>query len=515
MIKKLEEHGRLLILFEKVLTVMKEYFYRLSTVFFLICSIFIVTYVLFIPPMPGVADQGDFHRVMDVTGLKETEINTKDRNLAFFKYVKSEYAMTPVNPLRFFGIIPTTSMIYPIAAAKFLCRISGGNLFNTGILAVVYAIMYITALTLCIKWQGYGSRTAIIFLIIFSLVILFDGNYLVWFNSLYGEPMMMIGLALFIASVLNISNKTGSAESKDILFVAVSSFLFLGSKIQCITALPLVIFIIARVFSLKYKTQPGVSLKKAVIPIVLLIFYTFGFYIQVNSTCGVDTKYNSVFYGILKDSEDPERDLRILGLKIDMAVEAGKHAYLPENQYEKYVPWSDITMEEFNRKISYFKIVKFYLQNPKRLIHGMEYTASQCFQTASFLGKYKKTDVGEYTYLFDRFTLWSDIRSRYLPKKLWFIVSFYVVILTVSLIKYFKTQKNSDRLRIELVWIIAATGIFQFPMPYLGNGKADTAKQLFLFNYTFDILIIILATFLLQSLESLLKTRLSRHASRL
>ena len=95
-----------------------------------------MTYVLFIPPRPGVADQGDFQRVLDVTGLKEKEILAEDRDLVFFKYVKSEYIMTPINPLRFFGIIPTTSMIYPITAAKLLCRIGGFNFFNTEILAL-------------------------------------------------------------------------------------------------------------------------------------------------------------------------------------------------------------------------------------------------------------------------------------------------------------------------------------------------------------------------------------------
>jgi len=496
---------------------MKEYFTKFSTILFLICSVIIVTYVLFIPPRPGVADQGDFQRVLDVTGLKEKEILAEDRDLVFFKYVKSEYIMTPINPLRFFGIIPTTSMIYPITAAKLLCRIGGFNFFNTEILAIIYAIMYITALTLCIKWYRPGSKPVIILNFFLSLFILLDGNYLVWFNSLYGEPMMIIGLTLFIASILNVSNKTRSTGNKDIFLVVISSFLFLGSKIQCITALPFVIFMIVRTFLLKYSTQYGnktekyygKSFKNALIPIILLVFYTLGFFAQINRTCGVDTKYNSVFYGILMDSDNPQRDLQVLGLSTDMAVEAGKHAYLPENEYKKYAPWSDITKKEFNLKISNLKIIRFYLKNPKRLIQGMEYTASQSFTTANFLGKYKKTDVEEYTYFFSRFTLWSEIRSKYFPKKLLFIISYYIIFLIVVFGKYVKAQKNSDKLRIELVLAIATIGIFQFPMPYLGNGRADTAKQLFLFNYTFDILIIILVNYMSLSIVNF-KNRLRK-----
>jgi hypothetical protein len=227
-----------------------------------------------------------------------------------------------------------------------------------------------------------------------------------------------------------------------------------------------------------------------VLPIVLLIVYTLGLYLQQNKTCGVDTKYNAVFYGILKNSEDPEKDLEMLGLSGDLAVEAGKHAYLPHNEYVRYVPWSEITQNEFNEKISNFKLIRFYLLNPQRLINGMKYTASQSFQTGTFLGKYEKADIDEYTYTFRRFTFWSDFRSTVFPKKLWFIGMAYLAAFIVSVFEY-RRQDNMSRLRIELLWVIMTIGIFQFPMPFVGNGEADTAKQLFLFNFTFDILVIV------------------------
>lgn len=61
-------------------------------------------------------------------------------------------------------------------------------------------------------------------------------------------------------------------------------------------------------------------------------------------------------------------------------------------------------------------------------------------------------------------------------------------------------KNNSIKLKIELIWLIAAIGIFQFPMPYLGNGEADTSKQLFLFNYTFDLLVLVSINYLIYHL---------------
>lgn len=95
----------------------------------------IALYVLFISPRPGVADQGDFQRIMDISGLQETESSLEEPEFRFFKYVRAEYNMTSVNPLHF---IFSSSLIYPILLVKSICKMIGLAAFNTGILAAVY-----------------------------------------------------------------------------------------------------------------------------------------------------------------------------------------------------------------------------------------------------------------------------------------------------------------------------------------------------------------------------------------
>lgn len=470
-----------------------------------VLAVLITVFVLFIPPQPGVADQGDFQRIMDITGLQETDSVLEDAELRFYQYTKTEYKMVSIDPLRFLGIIPSSSMLYPIVLARVICKALGMETFNTRILAAVYALIYVFALQVCLRWSGIRRKTTSIFFIILSLLVLMDGNYLVWFNSLYGEPMMIAGLLLFMASILYISSKE-SLGYGDIVMIVFSAFLFLGSKAQCITALPFIVLIIVRTVSLKKSIHPFKNRFVAigvqwVLPLILLIFYTGGIFLQQSRTCGVDTKYNAVFYGILKNSNDPEKDLEMLGLSEELAVEAGKHAYLPHDDYVKYIPWSEITEKEFNQKISNMKLVQFYLGNPKRLLDGMKYTAEQSFQTGTFLGKFEKDDVPEPTHLFKRFTLWSDVRSTLLPKALWFIILVFLAVFVVSAFEYIKKRNNTViRLRIELLWAIMAIGTFQFPMPFVGNGEADTAKQLFLFNFTFDILVIVACTWVFSKL---------------
>lgn len=461
-----------------------------------ISAVFIIALVLFYPPMPGVADQGDFERIMSVTGL--TEIGNDSTH--WFKYVTTEYKMVPLNTSRLIGLIPTTSMIYPIAMARVISRLVGSVYFNTRYLALVYAAIYVLSLYTCFRCIKFKRVSTNIFFILLSILILMDGNYLVWFNSLYGEPMMITSLLCFIASLLYIYQNVNKINVSKILMVSIPAYLFLGAKLQCFVALPLIALLLIRLASFSSKRINAKKIMNsyaAIIVILVLSFYVSGNYAQISSRCGVDTMYNSVFYGILKESKDPEKDLEILGLSPDMAVDAGKHAYLPKKDYIRYAPWSHLTITEFNDRMNNSKLLKFYLLQPKRLIKGMEYTASKSFNTMGSLGKYEKTAVNKYTYTFNRFTLWSNIRNSVFPKTLLFFVPFYIGVLIITIMEYRKNKGNKEvKLRIELLWTIMMIGLLQFPMPFIGNGEADTAKQLFLFNYTFDIVFLCAAVWI-------------------
>jgi hypothetical protein len=461
-------------------------------------AVVIALFVLFYPPMPGVADQGDFERVMTAAGLGEVNLRGESAGYYWFKYVTTEYKLEKLNMARLIGIIPTTSMIYPITAARAVSKLTGNMYFNTRFLAVVYAAIYILGLYLCLKWLRFKRKSTAVFFTAASLLVLMDGGYLIWFNSLYGEAMMITGLLFFIGIVVYAVKNLEEMKPRGILLLFIAAFLFLGAKMQCFVALPFMLMYTVRIALLKRKNFRPVKLKEPLAACILaLVFYVGGIYVQINSTCGVDTEYNSVFYGILKNSPNPERDLAVLGLSTDMAVEAGKHAYLPKEQYVKYAPWSDLTKSEFNNKVSNLKLLRFYLLQPVRLMRGMEYTASNAFDTKGSLGKFEKWAVKEYTPSFRRFTLWSDFRNTRLPKTLFFLIPFYVLVLLVSVLEYIRSSGDLQaRLRIELLWLIAIIGLLQFPLPYIGNGEADTAKQLFLFNYTFDILFLVVCTWI-------------------
>ena len=180
-----------------------------------------------------------------------------------------------------------------------------------------------------------------------------------------------------------------------------------------------------------------------------------------------------------------------MGLNPDMACEAGKHAYLNTDEYVKYVPRTQITEDEFYSKAGNGTLAKFYLTHPMRLIKGMEYTADKAFITSTSLGKHYRSYSEEPVTEFNRFTLWSSFREKNFPQKLWFIVTTFIIAIGITVYEYVK-KRNDKQLKnkIFLVWALILSGGIQFPMPFVGNGRADTAKQLYLFNFIFDLMIV-------------------------
>lgn len=476
-----------------------------------IIAVLIIIGVLFIKPEAGVADQGDFDRIMYISGLTLLDSDESNPNFVrFYSYIVPQYKINEIDKIS--KIFKSCSLSYLIVFISKICKIFKQTVFKTQYLAIIYSIIYIFAFIIILKSLNIKDNVKLIIVSSLILLIFFDGNYLIWFNSLYGEPMMIVTFSLFIAFVLNyIHYKYVMKGTKNkilkVFYILPAAFLFLGSKLQVSTSLPFILLLVIKILWDNRHSLNKFSLAVLCVFAYMLIVYPIGIGRNSNNL-SKDTQYNSVFYGVLNGSKTPKQDLEDLELNPDMFVEAGKHSYLESEKYVKYIPGSEITEEEFYSKMNNLKLAKFYLIHPVRLLKGMEYTAGKAFQTNTLLGKcsqsYSETPVEE----FHRFTLWSYLRQCILPKNLFFIFSVYIVIIVYSLHKYMQNKYNLEiRNKILLLWTVMSIGAVQFPMPFVGNGMADTAKQLFLFDFIFDCLIFLILSYILFKITDLIRLK--------
>lgn len=484
---------------------------------FIIASATLIYYILFKYPQVGIADQGDFDRVMSASGLSLLDSDKANPNFnRFYQYIVTDYKIN-TNILTFIITIFSSSMGYLIVFISYICKLLGQEVFKTQYLATVYAIIYIFSIVFILKNLNIKSKLRLFITALVSIFIFMDGNYIIWFNSLYGEPMMLCTLLFFIGTFLYYVNcKYLKDEEKNIAskisLVYFAAFMFLGSKMQVFTTLPFIIILLGKILWDNRKILTHKKLRLLEVFLVLIIIYPIQIN-MVNKDISKDTQYNSVFYGILNGSKTPREDLIDLGLNPDMVSEQGKHSYLDASEYVKYVPRTEITENEFYSKMSNGKLAKFYLTHPKRLLEGMQYTAEKAFRTSTDLGKCYESYSEKSIIEFNRFTNWSDFRESKLPNKLWLILCVIIAVITVSIIEFIKNRSDSEiREKIFLLWSLILMAGIQFPMPYVGNGKADTAKQLYLFNFIFDIILIISVLWILFKVIDFIKVKLSnRH----
>ena len=218
--------------------------------------------------------------------------------------------------------------------------------------------------------------------------------------------------------------------------------------------------------------------------------------------------YQSIFYGITKDSKEPEKDLEKLSIPLKYLPLTNTHGFLDHGEF-------DIYSREFQKEVydnaSFVDVLKFYIFNPSRFIEKLKLSAdSSVIIRPSYLGNYSKEDMPERLTFTERFSLWSNLRKNTIGIAFNIIVVISVLYFTVNIleiIKYIKHKDNEKTVIAVACLLLFLTTISQFVLPIIGNGEADLQKHMLLFNLCFDVMILVGIYWLINNFK--LKTVLS------
>lgn len=460
-------------------------------------AVFIISFcVLYFGENVGLSDNGDFRRV-----LLTNNIEYKDRKNHYYLF-KQDYKMKidddnigtaiysawqtnneeEIYKSPHFLIIKLSKEMNVIANA-----VSGKPLknYNIAYMAVIYVFMLSVAAWVIFTFFADYSRKirAAVFLI---FVFMFcDAGYLLYFNSFYGEPLQYTSLMLLIAFGLLIYKRPSVPK---VVGFYVSLYFFAGSKLANIAfSLIAALLAVQMVIMRKDKVfRVGVAVS-AIVCIIGMI----SLYVQIPDWMDNDTTYQAVFLGMVKDSDDPEGDLRELGVDEKYAVLAGTHAYMDDDEYPIDIKTRDFE-KNFYEKVSKFDIAAFYLKHPVRLLKE----TAQAIENSAYIRPpsvgNSKTVPMEFT---EKHSGWSKLRVtlRFLYEP-WFIiiafiaVTLYMVFMNVLYIHNRKKETPQRRYMIYALDILVLGLWINMLLPIICNGEADIAKHMFLFINCVDIM---------------------------
>lgn len=440
----------------------------------------LILYLLFLQPFVGVADNGDFKRMMNTIGLNyyDAAESYADR---FFSFSHSRFSYDKL----FQGFYPS-SQILLVLMPRLISGVFHGSYFDIRLLGAVYGLLLLTATWLIVKLGTQSSRITGWLLGAGMLFVFYDIGYLAYFNSLFGEPVSMVSLLLTFALGLRLAGQEKPTRKGLTLFFIAVLFL-ICSKIQNAP----VGLVFALIF-LRLAALPGTGnfrrLARRFAVAVALVSVML--YMAAPKDLKHINLYQTVFFGILNNSPDVRGDLRDLGLPEHLEVLAGTNYF----QGDTAIKQDDPSLTgDFYERVSHKDVLFFYMKHPARLIDNMKYAAQNSMSIRPYyLGSYEKGEgkpAGAIAYTYSG---WSQFKNNHLPDSLGFLILFYLVYYTGVLVPYFRAKELRRRIAGELLMLLGLIGLFSFLVPILGDGRADIGKHLFLFNVSFDMMAVVM-----------------------
>ncbi|MEK0317843.1 glycan biosynthesis hexose transferase WsfD [Cohnella sp. 56] len=447
----------------------------------------IVAYLLFVPPVIGVADNGDFHRVMGAAGIAYADPQESYAS-RYFGYAHSFFHYGGFTTG---GYVSTHVLL--VALAGGIGRLIDLHTFDIRVLGFVYMALMLSAIWLIVRHapEIRGKRMTAIagaLLSIILIVIFCDVAYTAYYQSFFGEPYALVAIMLAAgAAIAMAARSAGTARPPSAwllgLFVAAGVALA-TSKIQNAPLGFLFACLAWRMAGLRadaaWRRRTRIGAGVLALSAVLMMVAAPVELRHINL-------YQSIFFGVLKDSPDVSRDMRELGIPDKYAGLAGTNYF----QKDTIVPQNDpVLKHEVLDRLSHRDIALYYVRHPDRFVSKLKKAAA--YGTAIrpyYLGNYAEAEGRKRSALSYAFSTWSEWKHKHMPNTLsWFTVWYLVYYALLGVWWWRSGGRRHRRLLAEMLAVIGLTGIVAVIVSLMGDGEADMAKHLFMFNVSFDMM---------------------------
>lgn len=438
----------------------------------LICSCCIALQT-FIPPYIGIADNGDFAKIAGRLSLGPTDPDH------FFKYFNADY----VRSTRYHWVSPVrSSELWPAMLASYVSHTDKeGDLFNIRWLGAVHAIVFIALFYLFLLaarpmgvWRAFILGSA-------AICIFTDVLYVAYFNSFYSDTAALLGL--LGATVLAVLIITRGPSLPLLIAFFLFAILLIASKSQhALWGFLPALFVLAAAKRQKRRFARLVAFGMG----ALLLGTSFVVVKTTPADYQDQALFNLIFFKLAKNSPDPAQDLQDLGLSRKELPYVGMYVYLPESPARDPV-W----FQDFCRRTSYSKVVRFYLSKPTRALKILREDLEVWAPYLRFaFANLRRQDASKPQQMAERFASWSNIRRRLFL--LWpeHILVWYLL-LGAAVIVIIRIRPSGTAVKMASLTIgFAVAAAIEFSVSSLAEA-VETFRHLFLFHTLTDLTVLL------------------------
>ncbi len=435
----------------------------------------ILCFQLFVPPSLGMADNGDYARLIGRFSLGPWHPDTPGA----YAYLTTAW----IYDRPYFWVSDNfSSELLPISGAVLIGWLFNSYHFDVRVLGALHALLWtgcFGAFLLMLRRIEGAGRWAIA---IAALFFFTDANYVAFFNSFYMDAAAFLFLAWSVVLWLTLVTAPKSPSLWLFLAFACASALCTMSKSQHVpVCLPLFALGLLAAFSFPRRNR-----KLGAVALALLIpLGAWAEYASMPPTDSQMPQYAIVFRKILERSHTQASDLVELGLGPEYAPYVGHDRPSLSDANADQAWWN-----EYLRRTGRGRVLLFHLRHPWR-------TASMLYWDLKFrapdrrmqiLGKYERDSGYPPQAQAVSFGWWTALRSALFRLAPWHILVWFAAVIAVSARLAVRERGTVARVAI-LSLALSVMALMEFAVSSLSDA-GETERHLFLFHVLTDFTIL-------------------------
>lgn len=452
----------------------------------LICAA-LAAFVLFVPPINGLADNGDFYRALYSNGIYKLS----EANYSYLDFVTQKFGL--MKYFNEYSSVNFSSQPLFVKLAVLLNKLFySQTIFDIRFMGLVNYVLYLGGIYLLTdaltyptkKWHNYLIALLVVF-------IMGDSSFTLYFNSFFAEPQMLALTLYSFSSILLIARKRYRHNWPLFLLFIVSTVLLIANKSQnAPLALSFIVVATGLFFLPQLKKVKKIYLSAGLALLLLTGGLTYTLigkeFVDINS-------YQTFSHGVLLQTEDPSKELAKNGIDEQYAL-MQEQDYYPK-QFATIQASGKYVKKNLISKLGFVWVIKYYATHLKQFGRLLDVAAGDTMLTqVKAVGDYTKDSGARPKKQLKFFTGYSQLMGAFFPQKFAFNCLLAVVFLTIYLIGFLNDlQKNQfeGALRFFLVAGFLTIFIFVPIISIIGDGDADLAKHLFMVPVSFDLILLL------------------------